>query len=81
MKLYTMHYLHVVSTSLYKYAFSTYPFGKLSFFLSVFWFMFLCLWFLSFIFFALCFEFNVILNNVRLNNILQFSSHFIQMIC
>ena len=35
----------------------------------------------SFYPFVLYFEFNVILNNIRLNNILQFSSHFSQMIC
>ena len=82
-----MHYLHVVSifvsTDLYKSAFSTYSFGKLDFSLFVLWlFVFLVSVSLvfSFYFFVLCFEFNVIHNNVRVNNILQFSSHFIQII-
>ena len=76
-KLYFMHDLHVViflfSTDLFKSAFYTYLFGKLGFCFSLFWlFMFLYLWFLAFIFFVLCFEFNVILNNIP-----QLSSHFI----
>ena len=41
--LYFMHYLYVVivffSTSLYKSAFSTYSFGKIGYFLSVFWYL------------------------------------------
>ena len=79
-----MYYLHVVivllSMSLYKSAFSTYYFGNV---FLCFGFMFLYLCFLAFIFFYcfLCFEFNVVLNNARINNITQFSSHFMQMIC
>ena len=55
-------------------------FWKTSFFLSVFWFLCFCIFGFQLIF-VLCFEFNVILTDVRLSNILQFSSHFIQRIC
>ena len=91
MKLHFMHYLHVIialfSAGLYTAAFSTYSFGKLgflcfgfSFFYIFFGFSFFYI-FLSAFIFSFCFEFSAILNNVRLNNILQFFSHFIQMVC
>ena len=51
-------------------------------------FFFLCFGFyvsilfvFSFYFFVLYFAFNILLNNITLNNILQFPSHFIQMSC
>ena len=49
-------------TGLYKSEFLTYSFGKtIGFHLYLFWFfMFLLLWFLVFVFSALCFEFNII---------------------
>ena len=55
--------------------FFTYSFWKLGFLLAVFWF--LCFYIFGFwlLFFVLYFEFNDILNNLRLKNILQFLSH------
>ena len=62
-----MHCLRVViflfSTSLYKSAFSAYYFGRLGCFLSAFWFLCFCVFDFQLLFFDLCFEFNVILNN------------------
>ena len=81
-KLYFMHYLRVViiliSTGLYKSIFSTYFFGKTRFLYScvLVFHDSISLAFSVYIF-LLSFEFNVILNNVRLNNILQFCSLFI----
>ena len=85
-KLYFMHCLRVViilvSTGLYKSAFSTYFFfwkTRFSSFCVLVFHVSKIFGFYLF-FFVLCFEFNVILNNVRHNNILWFFSHFIQVL-